>query len=142
MSNHIHGMSHTKEHNAWLDMRKRCCNTRYREYYYYGGRGITICQSWLDAFQNFLNDMGMAPTPQHSLDRINSDGNYEPSNCRWADAKTQSRNRRMNIMVNDNECLSEYCETRGLNYQTILVRLHRGWSLNRAITTPIRKRTK
>lgn len=88
-------------YSSWLSMKQRCLNPKATSYPYYGGRGITICQEWIDSYATFLRDMGERPRDRtekgrliYSLDRIDSEGNYEPSNCRWVDAKTQARNRR------------------------------------------------
>ena len=81
----------TKEYWIWCRMRDRCRNENSSDYKYYGGRGITVCERWND-FLNFLADMGRAPIGR-SLDRIDNDGNYEPSNCRWATGQEQRRNR-------------------------------------------------
>lgn len=94
-----HGMSYTAEFEAWCSMRYRCLNVNHKAYKHYGGRGITICERWLNSFEDFLSDMGLKPTPQHSLDRENNDGNYEPSNCRWATKIQQSRNTRVSTLV-------------------------------------------
>lgn len=89
----------TKEYRAWKSMRDRCFLRSAKCYRIYGGRGITVCKRWLK-FENFLADMGRAPSPSHQLDRFpNNNGNYEPSNCRWTDAKSQSRNRRTNVLA-------------------------------------------
>jgi hypothetical protein len=77
-------------------MRTRCRNPRATGYENYGGRGIDVCERW-QTFENFLADMGPRPTPKHSLDRIDNDGNYEPSNCRWASREAQARNQRRYI---------------------------------------------
>ena len=90
-----HGMVDTPEYNSWRAMRKRCVNPNEENYKWYGGRGISVCSEWMTSFQNFYSDMGERPEGM-TLDRIDPDGNYEPSNCRWSDYKTQTRNRRMN----------------------------------------------
>ncbi len=86
--------SRSSEYDAWRSMKKRCLNPSYVQWKDYGGRGITICQEWIDSFDAFLSDVGPKPEPHLSLDRIDNNGNYEASNVRWADRTTQSRNRR------------------------------------------------
>jgi len=81
---HKHGLNSTSEHRAWVNMKQRCYNKRARGYANYGGRGVTVCERWLNSFQNFIDDMGMKEKPNLSLDLIDVDGNYEPGNCRWA----------------------------------------------------------
>ncbi len=83
----------TPEFQAWAAMRKRC-GSGFRQRQYYADRGITVCKRW-DAYETFLADMGRRPSPDHSIDRINNDGNYEPSNCRWATRSEQQRNKRV-----------------------------------------------
>lgn len=75
-------------------MRNRCYNKKGEKYKDYGGRGIKVCKRWLNSFENFYADMGLKPTPEHSLDRINNNGNYEPGNCRWATQSQQVGNTR------------------------------------------------
>jgi hypothetical protein len=87
------------EYSVWLGMKKRCYNKNEPCYHHYGGRGISVCQRWLNSFDNFLHDMGKKPSENHSIDRINVNGNYDPLNCRWATAKEQSRNTRKSIMI-------------------------------------------
>ena len=88
-----HGRTGSKEYRAWLAMRERCSCPRYQGYSRYGGRGIRVCQRWEESFQDFFRDIGPAPSPQHSLGRIDNDGNYEPSNVAWQSAVEQARNR-------------------------------------------------
>lgn len=88
------GKKHTREYISWYSMKTRCYNTNREDYKNYGGRGISVCDKWLDSFESFLNDMGFCPDG-HSLDRINVEGDYEPSNCRWADRTTQCTNSRV-----------------------------------------------
>lgn len=84
----------TPEYRAWQQMRNRCSNRRSKDYPYYGGRGITVCEAWEKSFTAFLEHVGRRPSSEHTLDRKNSDLNYEPDNVRWATRATQSRNRR------------------------------------------------
>jgi hypothetical protein len=88
-----HGQANSPEYVSWRAMKARVSDPNNKDWKYYGGRGLTVCAEWLSSFSTFLHDMG--PRPQGTtLDRIDPNGNYEPGNCRWADALTQSRNRR------------------------------------------------
>ena len=88
-----HGMTKTVEYRTWFHMRERCEKATHPSYANYGGRGIRVCERWM-SFKNFFADMGRRPSPKHSIDRIDNDGNYEPGNCRWATAKQQMSNQR------------------------------------------------
>ena len=91
--NYKHGYSGTSEYNIWCTMKERCFNPKYADYPDYGGRGITVCDRWKNSFEYFLEDMGLKPDGK-SLDRLNNNGNYEKSNCRWASSNEQALNRR------------------------------------------------
>lgn len=88
-----HGHTNSKVYRTWQTMRKRCSRPGYK---YYSEIGVKVCARWDKSFENFYADMGEPPTKDHSIDRINPFGNYEPSNCRWATRSEQQRNRRCN----------------------------------------------
>ena len=88
----------TPEYSAWYNMKRRCYNKNQKDYPRYGGRGIFVCNRWLDSYEAFLEDMGRRPSSRHSIDRIDNDGNYTPSNCRWADITEQNRNSSRSIV--------------------------------------------
>jgi len=89
-----HGMTKRPEYLAWMNAKSRCNNPKNKAWSYYGGRGISMCEEWVDDFLSFYEHVGPKPSPEHSLDRIDNDGNYEPGNLRWATKKEQSANRR------------------------------------------------
>lgn len=91
----MHGLGSTPEYRAWYNMKSRCYTAKLPAYKNYGGRGIRVCDEWLHDFPQFLKDVGKRPSPKHSLDRINVNGNYEPSNCRWVTKDIQIRNTRV-----------------------------------------------
>lgn len=111
-----HNMASTVEYKAWCAIRQRCYNKNYQKYKNYGGRGIKVCDRWINSFENFFEDMGYKPSKSHSIERINNDGDYEPSNCIWADMKTQNRNRRCSIKVlHENKILDIFLFSEKLN---------------------------
>ncbi len=104
------GNEYWAEYSAWLNMKMRCYNPKRKDYKYYGGLGVSVCDEWKNSFENFLMDMGKRPSKYHSLDRHpNLTGNYEPSNCRWATKKQQSVNRKNIVLYywNDKEMPKE-----------------------------------
>lgn len=137
-SHKTHGASHTSEYKAWYGMLQRCTNPNHEKWHRYGGRGISVCDRWKD-YQNFLNDMGTRP-PGMTIDRENNDGNYEPSNCRWATQKTQGNNRGNNrtfTIDGIERTLSDASRKFGISKETVRGRLSCGWEADAAFKTPI-----
>lgn len=94
-STHGEGSKPTRspEYICWTGMKQRCLNVNHDSYERYGGRGIIVCDRWLESFEDFLSDMGRKPSPAHSIDRRDNDGHYEPGNCRWATGSEQQTNK-------------------------------------------------
>lgn len=116
--NRTHNMTTSVEYRAWSKLKMRCYVKTNPKYPHYGARGITVCDHWRDSFENFLEDMGLRPSPKHSIDREDVNGNYEKSNCRWATATQQMRNTTRNVFVEINgetKCMSEWCEYLGIS---------------------------
>lgn len=129
-----HGMTGTPEYAAWRSMKGRCHNPTDQGYGNYGARGIIVCDRWRDSFENFLADMGLRPSDNHSIDRINVNGNYEPKNCRWATTGEQSRNRRNNRWVTHQGqamLLTDAAMAAGLPVSTVQSRMRKGWPEDR-----------
>jgi hypothetical protein len=93
-NNFKHGFHKTSEYRSWQHMKARCNNPNNHNYNYYGGRGISISNEWEKSFTYFITDMGLKPSKEYSIDRIDPNGNYEPTNCKWSSKKEQSINRR------------------------------------------------
>jgi hypothetical protein len=125
-------------YQSWQAMKSRCCCLGDHAYSQYGGRGIKVCEKWM-RFEGFLADMGQRPDG-HSLDRIDNDGDYEPSNCRWATRSQQQRNTRGNRLLTfrgETMCVAAWAERIGLNESTLWCRITRsGWSVEDALTRP------
>ena len=135
-----HGMYNTREFKIWQSMKNRCYNTNDPIYKNYGAKGISVCDRWKNSFKNFIEDMGLSNGL--SIDRINVFGNYEPNNCRWANAKTQARNRTNNNVYTykgKTLCVSEWCEILNMPTSTFNNRVIRGWDIEKIINTPIRQ---
>ena len=147
------GSSKDRLYRVWLGMRYRCFYQKDKYYMDYGGRGITICDEWLGpegytnfrlwAYQNGYDDT--ASFQQCTLDRIDVNGNYEPTNCRWVDIKSQANNKRNTpyYTIGDiTKSLSEWCDTFGVSHSLVSSRVRRGWDIERALTQPKRKISK
>lgn len=137
-----HGKRWTPEYSAWLGMIGRCTNQKDASYQYYGDRGITVCDRWLNSFQSFYEDMGDRPSSDMSLDRFpNVDGNYEPGNVRWATDHQQRLNQRRSkkYAFRDQELyLIEWCKFLNIPKNTLCNRLiMRKWTVEEALTTPL-----
>lgn len=139
--NHKHGHAakghESPTYRTWLAMLNRCTNPKQGNYRYYGGRGISVCERWT-TFAHFLADVGERPSGA-TLDRINNDIGYEPSNCRWSQHTVQMRNTRSNRMLTYNGetmCLSAWAMRYGMNRERLKQRLERGWPLHKALTLP------
>jgi hypothetical protein len=127
----------------WQSMKRRCYNSHDGNYKNYGARGIKVCDEWLNNFKAF-HDWAMANGYKDNLtiDRINNDGNYEPSNCRWADKKLQGRNKRNNIILTfdgKTMTLPEWADYLGIKLKVLENRIRRGWSIKRTLTQPVRR---
>lgn len=137
-----HGLRNTKEYDAWCSMKFRCENTNYKRHKDWGGKGISVCERWIDSFENFYLDMGPAPTQYHTLDRFpNQNGNYEPGNCRWATQLEQNRNRNITINITykeETKTLKEWADDLGLPYEALRRRIRdKKMDIEKAFTTPI-----
>jgi hypothetical protein len=122
-------------YETWATMKARCHNKNHKRYPLYGGRGISVCDRWLD-FENFVSDMGQKPSEKHSLDRIDNDKGYCPENCRWASQTEQVRNRRNSIRLTargETKTLTEWLDVSPVSYNTLLARLRLGWAHEDAI---------
>lgn len=124
-----HNLTESKEYKTWTDMKTRCSNDKHLSYLRYGGRGISVCKEWQDSFISFYKSMGKKPSAGHSIERIDTNGNYEPSNCKWAGNVEQARNKRNNVYAEingENKLLLEWAEISGLPLSTIRSRVYRG----------------
>lgn len=135
-----HFLSKNLTFKVWKDMRYRCTDPNHHAYKDYGGRGITVCDRWMESFQYFLADMGWKPDGLQ-IDRENNDLGYSPENCGWATRKTQMQNRRIcvNIEIGGvTKVLAEWCRIKGIDEGTVRDRIRAGMDKALAITTPVR----
>lgn len=133
------------EYAIWCAMKNRCYNSNVSHYSRYGGRGIKVCARWRHSFKSFLADMGPRPSAKHSIERRDNNGDYNPNNCSWELKQVQARNTSTNRLItfnNETRCLVEWSEYTGLKAPTIWRRLKAGWSIERALTSPLQIRFK
>lgn len=146
-----HGYNKERLYKVWVNIKYRCFNKKCKYYKNYGGRGIKICDEWdkdYMAFRKWAIENGYDPKEpkrRWSIDRIDSNGNYEPSNCRWADYITQNNNRTINHYVNykgKTYTVAELAREKNIKYQLLLCRINKGWQIEEALTKPVHKRSK
>jgi hypothetical protein len=126
----------SKEYRTWVNVKTRCLNSASPQYRAYGGRGITMCERWQDSFEAFLADIGPAPGPEYSLDRISPDKGYEPNNCRWSTRYEQDRNRTDNRWLEyegERITITDLAEKTGVDRRTIAARLELGATVEEAV---------
>lgn len=138
------GIGKTPEYRAYMHMKGRCYCKTDNNFENYGGRGIKVCERWLEpngkGFDNFLKDIGKRPTPSHSIDRIDNDGNYSPENCRWATKTEQAKNRRTRILITafgktQNE--ADWARELGIGRTTIGQRRAYGYTKGEELLAPV-----
>ena len=139
-----HGFCKYPEYTVWKSMIDRCTRETCKHFHRYGGRGISVCDRWLSSFEDFLSDMGRRPTNRHTIERVNNDLGYNPENCVWATYYIQSRNTSQTRFIDFNgkkQCLADWAAELGIDRRTLRSRLESKWSIERAMTTPVRRRT-
>lgn len=141
--NKTHGDTGTKLHRAWQNMRARCYRKSSREYENYGGRGITVCEEWMESYENFKEwALSSGYDENLTLDREDVNGNYCPENCRWITNKEQQNNKRNNVLYEYNgqtKTLAQWSDEIGICYKTLQKRI-RNWGVEKAFSTPLRNR--
>lgn len=136
--NKLHGLSNTKTYYAWQSMKKRCDNPNTKHFKRYGGRGITVCQRWLNSFESFLEDMGLCPEKM-LLERVDNEKGYSSENCKWATMEEQQNNRSDNILVNYKGVtlsIAQWARKTGLSKRMLYFRFSAGWLVGKMLTTP------
>ena len=140
-----HGGSRTRLYRIFQSIKARCYYTKHQQYHNYGGRGIKICDEWLNDFNKFRDwAMDNGYSEELTIDRIDVNGDYEPDNCRWATHKQQSNNRRDNHIIEFNgesHTVTEWADITGINEATMFNRIKAGWSIEDVITKPVRRKT-
>lgn len=137
-----HGQAGTPLYHIWQLMVRRCYKPGAQNYLRYGGRGIRVCARWRHSFAAFASDMAPRPSPQHSIERINNEGHYEPGNCTWATRREQGANKRNNVWVTykgQRRRLVHWADSLRVHPAFLRNRLKRGWTVEQAFTTPVRQ---
>lgn len=139
---HSVGGKISSEYHSWKKMIERCNDEKANGYKIYGGRGVKVCDRWSgqNGFDNFIDDIGLKPTDNYySIDRIDSNGNYEPGNCKWSTRKEQNQNRCNSIKITVDGIdynLTEFARIANINYSALYGRVKAGWSVDRIVNTP------
>ncbi len=136
-----HGLIHTPEYGIWGNIVSRCTNKKSHAWHHYGGRGIKCCERWKD-FISFYEDMGERPSPEYEIDRVDNDGDYCKENCKWATRAEQLRNTRRNTLVEyegKKQKLILLADKYGIDADTVMARIKRGWSVYDALNKPLIK---
>lgn len=116
--NHKHGGVRTKEYRAWSHAKGRCYNPKDPRFRLYGANGVKMCDRWVNDFSAFINDMGKAPSPKHTLERVDRKGDYTPENCIWATRTVQANNTRCNTIIEGGMTMAQFARHHGLNYNS------------------------
>lgn len=136
------GKNKAPEYETWNGIRRRCYNKKCKSYEYYGAKGITVCDRWVNNYTSFLQDMGRRPSAKHTIDRIDPSGNYSPENCRWVTRLIQNRNKSNNFYIEykgETKTLSEWALLLGIKAGTIRHRIKvSGWSIDDTFTRKVR----
>ena len=130
-----HGATSTPEYRVWCHIKNRCSNSNTKDYKDYGGRGIEVCERWL-SFENFFEDMGLKPSPCHSIDRVDNEKGYYKENCKWSTMKEQCGNRRSNRWITFNgktQIVTDWAKELHINEKTLYSRLGAGWSIEESL---------
>lgn len=132
-----HGLRKAKEYKVWAGIKQRCYNKNNKSYQSYGAKGVSVCDAWRESFETFYADMGPRPTDNHTIDRIDPFGNYDPVNCRWILKSEQGKNKRDTVYFDVNGekvSLIELAEKHGVPKKRLWARVFTyGWSLERAL---------
>lgn len=137
--NHRHGKTFTPEYETWCAIKRRCYSPKSQYFRLYGGKGIKVCERWLESFENFFADMGPRPSGKQSIDRIDGEKGYSPDNCRWATSAEQSRNKNNNhwLEIDGRRMIvQDWSKESGIGYCTIIMRIKAGWPTKLAVFAP------